>query len=68
MTSGGPLTAKLVITLRFTTFSGIRYTGSVPRFWTDRKTVGHMAFTERTDEIFSRFVDAKTHFDAKAKS
>jgi hypothetical protein len=36
-------------------------------YWTDRKTVGHMEFTERTDEIFSRFVDATSHFDAKAK-
>lgn len=37
-------------------------------YWTDRETVGHMEFTERTDEIFSRFVDAKAHFDEKVKS
>lgn len=35
-------------------------------YWTDRKTVGHMEFSERTDQIFSRFVDAKAHFDALA--
>ncbi|SOD55121.1 hypothetical protein [Pseudoxanthomonas wuyuanensis] len=35
-------------------------------YWTDRKTVGHMEFSDRTDEIFSRFVDAKAYFDAKA--
>jgi len=27
-----------------------------------------MEFTERADEVFSRFVDAKAHFDARAKS
>ncbi|MGY1520363.1 Cap15 family cyclic dinucleotide receptor domain-containing protein [Luteimonas sp. A482] len=36
-------------------------------YWTDRKTVGHMEFTERTDERFSRFVDARTYFDTKVK-
>lgn len=35
-------------------------------YWTDRKTVGHMEFTERRDEILSRFADAKAYFDAKA--
>lgn len=35
-------------------------------YWTDRKTVGHMEFAERTDEILSRFLDAKAYFDAKA--
>ncbi len=34
-------------------------------YWTDRKTVGIMNFTSRSDQVFTRFEDADQHFKTK---
>ena len=41
---------------------GLRPTTLTAKYWTDRKTTGTMDFTERVDELFTRFVDAHSAF------
>ena len=42
--------------------SGLRPTTLTAKYWTDRKTTGTMEFTERIDEVFTRFADAQRAF------
>jgi hypothetical protein len=41
---------------------GLRPTALTAKYWTDRKTIGTMDFTDRIDEICTRFVDARRMF------
>lgn len=41
---------------------GLRPTTLTAKYWTDRSTMGTMDFTERIDEVFTRFVDAHRAF------
>jgi hypothetical protein len=40
----------------------LRPTTLTAKYWTDRSTMGTMDFTERIDEVFTRFVDARRAF------
>lgn len=36
------------------------------KYWTDRKTTGTMEFTDRVDEVHTRYADAAKAFDSAA--
>ena len=42
---------------------GVRPDSLTAQYWTDRKTMGTMDFNNRVDEVFTRFEDAKQHFE-----
>ena len=43
--------------------SGVRPESLTAKYWTDRKTVGTMDFRRRVNEVFTRFEDARGHFE-----
>ena len=43
--------------------SGVRPDTLTGQYWTDRKTMGTMDFNSRVDEVFTRFEEAKQHFE-----
>lgn len=43
--------------------SGVRPDTLTAQYWTDRKTMGTMEFNSRVDKVFTRFEDAKRHFE-----
>ena len=45
--------------------SDVRPETLTAEYWTDRKTIGTMNFTKRSDRVFTRFEDAHQHFKTK---
>ena len=45
--------------------SGIRPNTLTAQYWTDRKTMGAMDFNCRVNKVFTRFEDAKRHFEQR---
>ena len=43
--------------------SGVRPDTLTGQYWTDRKTMGTMDFKRRVKKVFTRFEDAKQHFE-----
>lgn len=43
--------------------SGVRPDTLTAQYWTDRKTMGTMDFNSRVNKVFTRFEDAKRHFE-----
>ena len=43
--------------------SSVRPDTLTAEYWTDRETVGTMDFNSRVEEVFTRFEDAKQHFE-----